>query len=217
VSIWWLPIAGGVGAIIAALIGLALFDIGPFSPSRQLEPIELDEGRYAEERMAIELTDVATSTTAPPAGGRIYTASQIVDQNPTTAWRSRPFDPEGRGAMVDLFLGAPAWVELIMVHNGDHYDADAYEASARVQRALVTLDGGEAFMFNLVDHGRVGQAIELPRPILTTTVRIEVLEVFPGATNDGVAISDIELFGRLADDVDAELARERAGVSRAAG
>ncbi|MEX2486420.1 MAG: hypothetical protein WD377_02255 [Nitriliruptoraceae bacterium] len=217
VSVWWLPIVGGAAAIFIVLVGLALFDVGPFAPTRDLAPAELDEALYGEERLTIAVSDVATATTAPPQGGQIYTASHIVDLDPTTAWRSRPLDPEGPHELIDLFLARPAWVELLMFHNGEHVDADAYAASGRVQRALVTFDGGDAFIINLLDQGRVAQAVELPRPVLTTTIRVEILETFPGATHGGVAVSDVELFGRMAMGDDVTEAEERAAVLRAAG
>lgn len=214
---WWLPVIAGLTVTAIVVLGLALAGIGPFATGRTLSAAMLDPGVYAEERVILELSDVATLSNAGSSDGRMFTPAQMVDDNPDTAWRSDgDVARHGIGEMVDLFLARPSWVEMLVIRNGDHFDAEAYAATARAHRVLVTFDGDVSYVLNLLDQGREFQAVELPQPILTTTVRLEILEVFPGERTQDLAISDLELRGRVAAGDDVDLAIERAEISPAA-
>ena len=141
----------------------------------------------------------------------------MVDDDPTTAWNSDGSQLEdGVGETIDLFLAEPAWVQRLVIDNGFQRDADTYADNARIRRALLQLDGGEQVTIRLEDLGLQRQAIELPEPVLTTTVRLEVTEAFPGDTYADLAVSDLELHGWTAVGQDAEIAQDRAEVDRAA-
>ncbi|MEX0592903.1 MAG: hypothetical protein WD152_05465 [Nitriliruptoraceae bacterium] len=196
---------------VSVVAGLFIAGVGPFARAvPPPPPVELDGDTYVEPRVVLELTDIATVTVSPPADGRDFSPVQMVDDDPTTAWRSLPAQPDGQREIIDLFLAEPSWVEMLLVSNGDQFDAESYGWAARVHRALVTFDGGVRYVVDLLDVGRIPQAVELPAPVLTTTMRIEIVEVFPGSTDAGVAISDLELRGRIAADEDADEAIARA-------
>lgn len=213
---WW-PLAMVAIMSVVVIAGLFASGVGPFSrATTPPPPAALDGEIYAEPRVLLELTDIATVTMSPPEGDREFSPVQMVDDDPATAWRSQPYR-DGEREIVDLYLAEPSWVEMLLVRNGDHLEADAYASADRVHRALVTFDGGVRFIVDLLDIGRIPQAIELPAPILTTTVRIEIVEVFRGSGEVGTAISDLELRGRIAvdDDVDEVLARAEAWPANA--
>lgn len=214
---WWWLVAGLALVLVTVVAILAARELGPFAP----DPVVLDAAPDVDElpgdRIVLALSDVATGTIARAADGRVFTPLQMVDDNPATAWRSNGDEiPDGVGEVIDLFLAEPAWVEMILVRNGDHRDADTYTMTARVQRALVTLDGGVTYVVSLLDVGRTAQAIELPAPVLTTSVRIEVVATFSGGYSRDLAISDIELRGRYATDDDIEQAHDQARDAGAA-
>ncbi len=214
---WWLPVIAGLTVTAIVVLGLALAGVGPFTSDRALSAAVLDPGMYAEERVVLELSDIATLSNAGPSDGRVFAPAQMVDDDPDTAWRSDgDVAPHGIGETVDLFLARPGWAEMLLIRNGDHLDADAYAATARAHRVLVTFDGDVSYVLNLLDQGRDVQAIELPQPILTTSIRLEILEVFPGASSQDLAISDLEVRGRVAIGDDVDLAFERAQRSPAA-
>ena len=86
----------------------------------------------------------------------------------------------------------------------------ALDLGGRLQRGLLSFDGGRDHRIDLLDIGRQAQSIELLEPELTTRVTIRVDRVFAGTASRGVALSEITLVGWPADASDAALARQRA-------
>jgi hypothetical protein len=215
---WWLPVA--IVAIVAGAVvaGLWFAEVGPFATSAPVPPVAFDADRYPpDDEQVLTLTTVATRTVAAGQGDRTFAAAQLVDDDLTTAWRSDPSALEEEASeLLELDLEAPAWVAAIVVANGDQFDAASFEASGRLQQVQLQFDGGERLRANLLDQ-RGRQLLALDEPRLTTAVRIEVLDDFPGVAEDGVAVSDVALRGWPADPDDAALARERAAVRPAAG
>jgi hypothetical protein len=215
----WLPTVFGL-VLVAGLIvlGLGLAGLGPFAQQVGMPSAEFDPTAYPDDAEGLLLSDIAARTTLESRGDEDFSAAQMVDDDPDTAWNSDGSQLEhGVGEVVDLFLAEPAWVERVVVTNGFQRDSDTYAANARLKRAAITFDGGERIVTNLLDLGLERQAVELPEPLLTTTIRIEVLETFPGDTHPDLAVSDLELQGWTALGDDAEVAGERAEVDRAAG
>jgi ribosomal protein L40E len=216
---WWLPVLA-VAVVVAAIVGVfALLGLGPFAASTALSAAPFDASGYPpSEVLALPLSDVATLTTRQAEEQRSFTPAQMVDQDPQTAWHAEGAElPPGAQETIDLFLEQPSWVAQLVIDNGDQADGGAFESTARIKRARVTVDGGRSVVVRLLDLGRQSQIVELPRPELTTTVRLEVLETFPGVVRDGVAITELALRGWVADVSDADLAEERAGLGPAAG
>jgi hypothetical protein len=214
-----LPLLLGVALLIGLIVlALGLAGLGPFAQQVGMPSATFDEAVYTGESGDLLLTDIAARTTLEGSGGESFDPAQMADSNPDTAWNNDGEQFEhGEGEVIDLFLAEPAWVDRVVVTNGYQMDSDAYAANARIKRARITFDGGERVVANLLDLGLERQAVELPEPRLTTTVRIEVLEAFPGDTYPDLAVSDLELEGWTAEDDDAEVAVERAEMRRAAG
>ena len=216
--VWWAWPVAVLGVAAGVTAGLMLAEVGPFERTPELPSVVFEPERYPGEPAPLVLSDVATMTTLPPEGTETYVATHMVDDDPLTAWRSDGSRfPDGIGETIDLFLAQPAWIDAIVLVNGFQRDSETYAASARLKRAQVTLDGDVAFVVNLLDQGLQPQIVELREPALTTSLRIEVLETFPGEVGDDLAISDIEVRGWRADAADAEQAEERAELRPAGG
>ena len=215
---WVAPVLGVVLLIGIIVLALGLAGLGPFAGQVGMPSAEFDGQAYTGDPEDLLLTDIAARTTLEDTGGENFDAAQMADDNPDTAWNNdgERFE-DGVGEVIDLFLSEPAWVERVLVTNGYQLDSDTYAANARVKRAGISFDGGERVVANLLDLGLERQAVELPEPLLTTTVRIEVLESFPGDTYPDLAVSDLELEGWTAQGDDIEVALERAEIRRAAG
>ncbi len=209
---WWVPVlaAGGLIALITA--GLAVAELGPFaSQPRPLDVVPFPAGEYPEAAERLALSDVAALSSAPAADGRDFTPDRMVDDDPATAWRGDAATlPEGADQTIDLLLEEPAWVSELVVANGDHHDAEAYEDSGRAQRVDLRFDGDLVVAATLLDQGRSPQILRLEEPMLTTSVRLEMVHSVPGTTHDEPALSTIAVRGHLADGPHAALARERA-------
>ena len=211
---WLFAAAAVLVATGALLLGMVIAGLGPFADGPSVPDADFSAEAYAGEPVALGLSDIATMTTRPPEGDRTFVAARMVDDTPETAWRSDELQEQLVSddplEIIDLFLVEPAWVEEILIRNGDQFDLQAYEEEGRPRQVRVTFDGGKSYLLNLLDEGRGQQSIDLPEPHLTTMVRFEIVDVFPGSQSDGIGISDLEIRGWRATDVDAELAGERA-------
>ena len=213
----WLVVAGLVLVAAAVLGGLTLAGLGPLADVGSAPQATFDSEIYDDQPAPLTLSDVATSSALSPSGGERYDASQLVDDDLTTAWNSDGAQGEdGVGETIDLFLAEPAWVQRVVVDNGFQRDATTYADNARIRRGLLRLDGEEEVSIRLEDLGLQRQAIELPEPVLTTTMHLEITEAFAGDTYPDLAVAGLELHGWTATDGDAEVATERAEVDRAA-
>ncbi|MFU8839176.1 MAG: NADase-type glycan-binding domain-containing protein [Nitriliruptoraceae bacterium] len=197
------------GAVTATL---AWAEVGPFAPTEApLAAVAFPADRYPEAPTPLELADIGTLTSAAPDGDRIFAPDRMVDADPGTAWRGEAGAlPEGAHETIDVALARPAWVRELVVANGDHLDAAAYEASGRVQRLELWVDGDLYLQATLLDLGRQRQAVVLPEPLLTTAVRLVLVDTLDGIEHAEPAIAGLELRGYPADPEDAALAEDRA-------
>lgn len=200
---------GVVIVLGAAIAPLVLLGLGPFSPTERLEVALLLRAAYPNEPVVLSVETVATTTSAV-APDRDLSALNVIDGDGLSAWVGLPLEGDDAGEVIQLVLDRPAWVVRIQIRNGDHLSSDAYERSGRLQRGLLSFDGGRDHRIDLLDIGRQAQVIELPTPELTTRVTIRVDRVFAGSGTRGVALSEVSLVGWSADASDAALARQRA-------
>ena len=200
---------GTLVVIVATVAPLMLLGLGPFAPTERLEPALLLRAAYPGDPEVLPVATVATTTTAV-APDRDLSPLNLIDGDGVSAWVGLPVDGDDAGEVIQFVLDEPAWVTRIQFRNGDQLSAADYERSGRLQRALLTFDGGRDHRIDLLDIGRQAQVIELAQPELTTRVTIVVERVFPGTGSRGVAISEVSLVGWSADASDAALARQRA-------
>ena len=215
---WWLPLVAVAFAALVALGALALAGVGPFGSSQEIDlpPASFDPSRYPDEPRVLPLSDIATLTTRPPAAGRSFDALNMVDDTATTMWLSNDADrPEGLPETIEVVPESAFWLAGVVLRNGDQSDALAYEASSRLREVLVIADGGIVLRLTLLDEGITPQQVDLEQPVLTTAVRIEVVDRYLGDGPD-VAVSDLDLLGWVADPEDVDVAARRAELLPAA-
>lgn len=210
-----------VGALVvtaaAVVVALTLAGLGPFAggtdaPPPVVAPDDLDD------EGAVRLSDVATLTTRGPENGRSFDAAALVDDDPATAWHADGVRrPAGAHEVVDLYLATPAWVTALVVTNGDQASPAEYAAAGRIAAGDLHLDGGVSYEVVFLDLGTGAQIVELPEPVLTTTLRLEITDAFPGERGDDPAVAGIDVRGHAADDEAATLAEERSRSHSAAG
>ena len=206
---WVWPILAILLAAGLAFAGLVLAEVGPFSPQIALPEAEFDPQVYADEPAGIRLSDLAAATILADESGS-YDPRLLVDEDPQTAWRSDPEQlPGDAPETLELTPERPIWLAAIELRNGDHASTAAYDRSSRVRQALIRVDGGATVLVELLDAGLHAQRFDLERPLLTTSIRIEVLDAFQGE-QDSLAISDLEVVGWVATGEDVTLAQQRA-------
>lgn len=201
-------LGGGLGAMVA--LGVGPFGDEPDGPP----PAVFDDGRYAGAPGDLDPPAIGASTTHEPVADRRFDAQLMLDGDLATAWNNAGQDtPMGIGEELRVEFDEPVWLTGIVIANGDQRDDDRYLGNARLQRVRVVLDAGVSFTVSFLDQQGL-QAVELDVPELTTGLRIEVLETYPGDTYDDLAVAELGFRGYVADADDAALARRRAQFPR---
>jgi hypothetical protein len=205
---WLGLLAAGLAVVVVVVVSLGLLGRGPFSAPERLAPALLLRAAYPGDPVALPVASVATTTTAT-LPDRVLSPLNLIDGDGVTAWIGLPEDADDAGEIIEFVLERPSWISRIQFRNGDQVSAGDYERSGRLQRAVLTVDGGREHRIDLLDIGRQAQVVELREPELTTRVTIRVERIFPGTGTRGVALSEVSLVGWPADAADAALARQR--------
>lgn len=132
---------------------------------------------------------VTASTVHDPQDENGYWPSNAVDGNLSTIWASADEKEEAVGAWLELELPEPRTVVGVRV-----YTLGPGDYSARVKDAKLVFSDGpqQTISFNDAKGWQYGGI----STTYTDRVRIVVDSVYPGTSNSGVVISEIELLGR---------------------
>lgn len=207
------------GLLLGASVGvIAAFGLGsqedPTGPT--VTTVSFEPASYPGEASAVTVSSVGATTFLPPAGDNRYEPDLVLDDDPTTAWNSDgTVRVDGVGEIVTVSLDEPSWITSLELANGYQRDDVRFLANARIARATIVFDGGVRLGVVLLDQTGF-QRVPLPEPVLTTSLRIEVTETFPGDTYDDLAVSELRVFGYTATGDDREAAAEIAAQDRAA-
>jgi hypothetical protein len=140
---------------------------------------------------AVEVTVIRSSASLPPSGDVTFGPEHLLDGDPSTAWVVPA--PQGDEApWVDLQLAESAPVTRIVLWNG-YQRADRFDEYARVARLRLVVDG-TALSADVLDRSGP-QAIDLPSPLVTGELRLEIIEVHPGARYGDVALAGLQVLG----------------------
>jgi hypothetical protein len=136
---------------------------------------------------------VSASSTQRPDDGVSYAASNTVDGRPETAWNS---DGQGAGATLTYTFSQPVDLRSVTVRNGyqktlrrsDGSPVDLYRLNERVKAVKVVTDAG-SLTWTLRDD-------PVPQTLThafgtTSSVRLEVLSVYPSSRYKDLAVSDV--------------------------
>lgn len=196
------PLVAGivaVGVVAGAVLGLMVsLELGPFAAEEPTSGPTFDPGVYPGDPEPLEVSGVTASSTLSPLGGDRFDTGLLLDGDLSTAWNNDGGEePDGVGASLTLRLAEPAWVTALVVANGDQADDRTFLSNARARRVRIAFAGGEVVHVHLLDRqGR--QRIDLPEPALTRAILVEVVEVYPGDTQDDLGISEVEVLGHTA-------------------
>jgi len=137
--------------------------------------------------------NVKASTTLAPQGKYKYLTSNILDDNPTTAWVEGNVD-YGIGE----FLEFKDWTVMgngaISILNGYQSSKTAWENNSRVKKFKISINGKDIGTLVLADVMGV-QTFNLPASALKAmsagVLRLTIIEVYPGLKYKDTAISGI--------------------------
>jgi hypothetical protein len=145
---------------------------------------------------------VSATGTAPPgvdsAGNSVsYAASNLIDGNPTTAWRVAG---DGRGTVITLRFDRPVKVTSLGFVTG-YAKTDTADGTDRFRqnRRVLALKAGFA---DGIQDIRLADVRDMQRFAVshnpTTEIKIEIVESTPNPERDFTAMSEIEVLGTVA-------------------
>ena len=167
----------GVLATILSARGVGFFG-SPDSPpaaSPALEPVEI--------------TAVRASSTLPPSGDVTFAPDNLVDGDPRTAWIEGA-SSDGAGEWVELQLAEAVAVTRILLLNG-YQRSERFAQYGRVTQLRLVV--GETSLSADVFDVEGPQAIDLPDPVLTEHVRLEIVASQAGTRYRAAALSAVEV------------------------
>ncbi|WP_053203223.1 discoidin domain-containing protein [Jiangella muralis] len=190
-----LIIAAAAALIVVAMITVALIAQDPSGDD--------DAGGEAAAAGEVAATaEVEVPGTAPDGvdstGATVgYSAAQLVDGDPSTAWR---VEGDAEGDEIVLTLPDARTITAVGIVNGyakvDEESGDRrYGQNRRVLAATWVFDDGTEATFELEETVEP-QVFTLDAPVETTTVRIRLDEVSGPGGRDFTAISELSLTGR---------------------
>lgn len=192
----------GIAAGAVAGLGVLLLLVGVLvnGATSQASPSGSSSGA-AVRPVRLSPTSAGASSTQNAEGGVRYDATNTLDGRPETAWNSDGRrDGKGPGMALTYTFDAPVDVQSVTVLNGYQKltprsgkpALDLYPINARVRTVRVVTDGGSA-TWNLKDV-RDPQTLPL-RFGRTSTVRLEIIAVYPGSRYLDLALSEVSFTG----------------------
>jgi len=154
------------------------------------------------------LTDIRVSSELPEQNGHCYGANNLVDADLSTAWvEGTPGD--GTGEWIEFSIEEGFNLGSISIVNGYRSARETYEANGRAARIRCILnfaDGDtDEFTVDLDDQswdeisndpcGGYQLIWETGEPMEVETVRLQILDAYPGSTYDDLCISECILLG----------------------
>ena len=187
-----------LGALVGVGIGVWAVDAG--RPVAEPPPA-FDAAVYPGEPEDLVVGGVGASSTLGEGSG----APLMVDADLTTAWRHDPGEQPADEVDLAFAFDEPVWVTSVVFANGDQADAATFAAAARVRSMLLVVDGDPVAELQLQDIEGY-QRVDLPTPVLTSTLRFQFVDVHAGGGADEVALSEVAFVGYVAVGVDRERA-----------
>lgn len=145
------------------------------------------------------LASVSASSVYPPDRGGSYEPDAVIDGQLDTPWVEAERGI-GRGAWLELSFDRPVEVNALVIDPGYDRSSHLFYANNRLKRAVLVLSDGEHINIDMGDR-RGMQRIILARapggPIVTTSIRLVIDDVYRGRLYNDTCIGEIQVWGRL--------------------
>lgn len=138
---------------------------------------------------AVEYLTFSTSTLAAQ-GENNYVSENLIDNDISTCWAE---GVEGSGIGEKIVINSNKVFELntITINNGYCKNQNLFEGNNRLKELKVTFDNGESIFLNFNDgYSNYKNVFEIS-PVKTSSVTVEIIDVYKGSKWDDTCISDI--------------------------
>ena len=167
----------------------------PTSPRPGLHPRGLFPHKSAPPPVIQQITSSSVLDPETHRGElRHYDANLAFDSDQTTSWVPKG---TGIGQWIMANFKSPSRITSISIYGGYGVDARRYESNNRARSVRVTFSDGTSEILRLEDKMEL-QRFELQRPVLTESVKIEIMAVYRSERHDSTPISEI-VFNRETD------------------
>ena len=137
------------------------------------------------------LTFICTSSNLAEQSGNTYTALNLLDGDPATAW-VEGIDGDGIGEYIALQFSEPTELYSIDFLNGYTKSDSIYAANGRVREMLLTFSTGDQMIVEFEDTTN-SQTLDLIGTPPTLWLTMEIQSVFEGTRWSDTALSEIKL------------------------
>ena len=137
---------------------------------------------------------LAASSELTVQGSRYYGTSNLLDGDPETAWVEGVYG-YGHGEVVTVVTDRDYIAQGFAVRNGYCRPGGAWWENARIRKFFISLNGEPVMVAELEDAMDL-QFFSFPEHLVIDSddeITFEIIEVYPGATYQDTAISELEL------------------------
>lgn len=180
-------VAGAAALVVAVLALAAVGNRAHFAAP----PLAAEAAYYAPsagQGQCPACATIETGSTYSDAGNR-YTAANLLDKNPATAWISDEADKQ----QLTLTLSIPADQRLVGLRIGNGYGKSqaVFNSFSRVRTCRIRLDDGPETYWQLPDTREQDSFIPLTTAVTADVLHFTVDEVYAGENHSEVAISGL--------------------------
>ncbi|MEI8255596.1 MAG: protein kinase [Deltaproteobacteria bacterium] len=140
------------------------------------------------------------------------------DSNPATAWNENAPGP-GTGEWIQADLGAPARIRQVRLSTGWDYvsprSGDLFALNSHLRRVRLTFDGANPEVRDIASDER--EITIDGRGRVARIVRIEALDVYPGARWADLCLSDVAIEGEAERDGEGAIRPQRSPPAASTG
>ncbi len=121
-----------------------------------------------------------------------YPVEYVFDSREDTMWTEGVWG-NGIGETIEITLDEAHKVNGLTLYNGNRISHDLYEKYGRVKTIRITFSDGSQRQYEVADDYYTSAQVNFINPIQTSTLKIEILEVYEGTTYQNTCITDINI------------------------
>ncbi len=121
-----------------------------------------------------------------------YPVEYAFDSREDTMWTEGVWG-NGIGETIEITLDEAHKVNGLTLYNGNRISHDLYEKYGRVKTIRITFSDGSQRQYEVADDYYTSAQVNFINPIQTSTLKIEILEVYEGTTYQNTCITDINI------------------------
>ena len=128
-----------------------------------------------------------------------YGAENVYDGDNRTAWVEGKSD-DGVGEYLEIELKEESSIKGILISNGYYKNTDVYYRNNRVKEVKLTFSDGSSKIYELEDNFLETCDIQFDEPVVTSTIKVEILSVYKSKSLNGkkayddTCITELEVY-----------------------